>query len=31
MRSKDPTVEAAVGGKIEDKEKEGIMMAGYGY
>ena len=28
MRSKDPTVEAAVGGKIEDKkEKEGIMMA----
>ena len=28
MKSKDPTVEAAVGGKIEDKkEKEGIMMA----
>jgi hypothetical protein len=32
MKSKDPTVEAAIGGKIEDKkEKEGIMMAGYGY
>ena len=28
MKSKDPTVEASVGGKIEDKkEKEGIMMA----